>query len=70
MREKDDEMAHHSIVAKTAYAGNDGANSQFVRDTSDHALRELSGRRIPQVRVEFRLKLEDRRMGKSMNVLI
>jgi len=32
MKEKHDEMAHHSIVARTAYAGNYGAIYQFAID--------------------------------------
>ena len=34
MKEKHDEMAHHSIVARTANAGNYGAIYQFAIDRS------------------------------------
>ena len=37
MKEKHDEMAHHSIVARTANAGNYGAIYQFAIDRSGSA---------------------------------
>jgi hypothetical protein len=41
MNEKHDEMAHHSIVARTANAGNYGENWQFAMDLEPALIRKL-----------------------------
>ena len=69
MKEKHDEMAHHSIVARKANAGNYGAIYQFAIDTTENNLL-VTGGQLLAVNEDSSLSFHNIEVRNGANLLI